>query len=184
MHLKLFLIIYFNTQPPEGGCTISFNVFNVLSLFQHTATRRWLQSIKVTKSTKPVISTHSHPKVAACLYFNFSSIFDISTHSHPKVAALFVILCYYSTSYFNTQPPEGGCFPAIRPATSRSEFQHTATRRWLLTGTFTLQHSITFQHTATRRWLHISQIWLNENLGISTHSHPKVAAPCLQYLLS
>ena len=54
----------------------------------------------------------------------------VSTHSHPKVAAymrLMPILHY--------------------------QFQHTATRRWLL-----LQHHNSaqldwFQHTATRRWL-------------------------------
>ena len=35
------------------------------SQFQHTATRRWLHQSKVTTARKRLVSTHSHPKVAA-----------------------------------------------------------------------------------------------------------------------
>ena len=57
------------------------------------------------------------------------------------------------------------------------EFQHTATRRWLLDTVdlaFLLQ--IEFQHTATRRWLQNRTVWHNIAFLVSTHSHPKVAA--------
>ena len=55
-----------------------------------------------------IVSTHSHPKVAA--YFKFSHFFGVavSTHSHPKVADQCCVIC----------------------ALDR-KFQHTATRRWL-----------------------------------------------------
>ena len=56
----------FNTQPPEGGCTIaqSFN---------------WAVDV----------STHSHPKVAAArLPPRLMYSVAVSTHSHPKVAAV------------------------------------------------------------------------------------------------
>ena len=34
-----------------------------------------------------VVSTHSHPKVAALALLNFIGMINVSTHSHPKVAA-------------------------------------------------------------------------------------------------
>ena len=37
-----------------------------------------------------------------------------------------------------------------------------------------------FQHTATRRWLHESDHLPYDALEVSTHSHPKVAAPYLK----
>ena len=78
------------------------------------------------------VSTHSHPKVAAALGVFSPLIQAVSTHSHPKVAAT------SSSTQFSTL----------------EQFQHTATRRWLLetkTVTFTVG-------------------------AVSTHSHPKVAA--------
>ena len=33
----------FNTQPPEGGCSLVDRGVSVSGQFQHTATRRWLQ---------------------------------------------------------------------------------------------------------------------------------------------
>ena len=77
--------------------------------FQHTATRRWLPEENGITFSQFVVSTHSHPKVAACdelVPDGFGG--QVSTHSHPKVAAL-----------SNT-------------CTQRLDlFQHTATRRWL-----------------------------------------------------
>ena len=121
---------------------------------------------------------------------------------------------------FNTQPPEGGCVTTLIVSTIVSPFQHTATRRWLLSSfedcisVTMFQHTATrrwlrafglssqaifsfntqppeggchrqvirldkyrpFQHTATRRWLHLFSGLLFNKLGVSTHSHPKVAA--------
>ena len=55
--------------------------------FQHTATRRWLPNPLLVRFQRFLVSTHSHPKVAAAQ--NVKGSFDmlVSTHSHPKVAA-------------------------------------------------------------------------------------------------
>ena len=77
-----------------------------------------------------MVSTHSHPKVAA---YEGAEVYDIptvSTHSHPKVAA-----------------------QIEDKATARVMFQHTATRRWLQPFNKSLKMQCLFQHTATRRWL-------------------------------
>ena len=78
----------FNTQPPEGGCTLI--EWDPISgeQFQHTATRRWLQ----TQSYHPYYCS------------------SVSTHSHPKVAAIWISKLQRKRSSFNTQPPEGGCY--------------------------------------------------------------------------
>ena len=77
----------------------------------------------------------------------------VSTHSHPKVAASRTVK---KTNIFR--------------------FQHTATRRWLLQSKRALIYPFMFQHTATRRWLHQIKNEKGQLLGVSTHSHPKVAA--------
>ena len=99
----------FNTQPPEGGCSIEPVAKSAVAAFQHTATRRWLQS-KAGKEFEAIlfqhtatrrwlhlislltlffhsVSTHSHPKVAASSNVLTHSLSAVSTHSHPKVAA-------------------------------------------------------------------------------------------------
>ena len=145
----------FNTQPPEGGCIILTYLYRLTVKFQHTATRRWLQTSNTAINCCIAVSTHSHPKVAACSsvittrstirfqhtatrrWLHTSVKFDIiinvvSTHSHPKVAAGVI---------------------------SRNWYQ-----------------SLLFQHTATRRWLPAyspASFWIS---NVSTHSHPKVAA--------
>ena len=74
----------FNTQPPEGGCTVDLRG-NILLVFQHTAARRRLAITDAVVAAKEV-STHSRPKAAEHgLGFGFA-VFG-----------------------FNTQPPEGGC---------------------------------------------------------------------------
>ena len=45
--------------------------------------------IEALKAAKKV-STHSHPKVAACRRYTFEVITKVSTHSHPKVAAPYI----------------------------------------------------------------------------------------------
>ena len=102
--------------------------------FQHTATRRWLLLIRsITPPILSIVSTHSHPKVAAIAgatgsgktTFSFntqppeggcsnitgqlSCVISVSTHSHPKVAAKCPLCSSSLSSGFNTQPPEGGC---------------------------------------------------------------------------
>ena len=123
-------------------------------MFQHTATRRWLLPDESDKLLSMVVSTHSHPKVAAIRLHHLKPYPLVSTHSHPKVAASYSDLiiwqyrgfqhtatrrwlqammkseeCGYMS--FNTQPPEGGCTVRIVDLQLFELFQHTATRRWL-----------------------------------------------------
>ena len=78
-------------------------------MFQHTATRRWLPILQSNQEFIYIVSTHSHPKVAAialkCKLLNLK----VSTHSHPKVAAWWLLSFLFFKTSFNTQPPEGGC---------------------------------------------------------------------------
>ena len=55
--------------------------------FQHTATRRWLLFFRLTLRLGSLVSTHSHPKVAASNISILNVTTLVSTHSHPKVAA-------------------------------------------------------------------------------------------------
>ena len=55
----------FNTQPPEGGCVFIKTSKLAYNVFQHTATRRWLPTHFRNGCSKGLVSTHSHPKVAA-----------------------------------------------------------------------------------------------------------------------
>jgi len=44
---------------------------------------------------------------------NFYILHDVSTHSRPKAAANTFSVQTHNDVSFNTQPPEGGCFPSI-----------------------------------------------------------------------
>ena len=54
---------------------------------------------------------------------------------------------------FNTQPPEGGWGPTAVPPTTCGRFQHTAARRRLAGDTAEVPDAQAFQHTAARRRL-------------------------------
>ena len=145
-------------------------------LFQHTATRRWLRMEKKIKRRGNRVSTHSHPKVAASA--GITTGFELE---------------FQHTATRRWLPPAQG------RECRRKRFQHTATRRWLQTRWATAWVSTTFQHTATRRWLRkpffpptaysrfqhtATRRWLPQDQAavvfvdaVSTHSHPKVAAP-------
>ena len=60
-----------------------------------------------------LVSTHSHPKVAAMRDALADFGKPVSTHSHPKVAALNNFSVSFSKIRFNTQPPEGGCWAVL-----------------------------------------------------------------------
>ena len=169
-------IVSTHSHPKVAACNIH-GLRNFLKLFQHTATRRWLQSCAANALHVCIVSTHSHPKVAACLR-----------------------KCKQSQWVgFNTQPPEGGCQLFAQDKWLGKMFQHTATRRWLPLSVLVHFRKPKFQHTATRRWLLMAQGILLQRLGgfntqppeggcfikgfywhriakVSTHSHPKVAA--------
>ena len=144
--------------------------------FQHTATRRWLPLIAYNGKHEQIVSTHSHPKVAAALNKvsrSISSGFNTQPpeggcspinllhigclafqHTATRRWLPFSITFSTNTSKgFNTQPPEGGCMFEISSFVNSNLFQHTATRRWLHPSCASVLSDDQFQHTATRRWL-------------------------------
>ena len=112
----------FNTQPPEGGCLATRKEKFIALWFQHTATRRWLQRGIGFFGMRAVVSTHSHPKVAASTPKKQFIKLMVSTHSHPKVAAPRAAGIGGRRFCFNTQPPEGGCSPAGCGNTTKTGF--------------------------------------------------------------
>ena len=143
--------IRFNTQPPEGGCGY------------------WFAKLQGD------VSFNTQPPEGGCFGdLRTESHYLVSTHSHPKVAALSRAKSPTAPICFNTQPPEGGCrrfmlqsslsavpthsHPKVAAVFKHlfgnaTGFQHTATRRWLLTTQEQQKQELMFQHTATRRWL-------------------------------
>ena len=105
--------------------------FGLVMWFQHTATRRWLPHCLLPIKKGCLVSTHSHPKVAAVCQSAPQSSNAVSTHSHPKVAAAAFGGLHGRICRFNTQPPEGGCGGHNKSPFQLAMFQHTATRRWL-----------------------------------------------------
>ena len=80
----------FNTQPPEGGCCQRNSTAPSALPFQHTAARRRLHSDRAGKFIH--LSFNTQPPEGGCLKRLLQSLLDLS---------------------FNTQPPEGGC-PHLR----------------------------------------------------------------------
>ena len=121
----------------------------------------------------PSVSTHSHPKVAGTLPKTAFTIPTVSTHSHPKVAG-------HDTTYphprflvsTHSHPKVAGAH--FSGFSLVCWFQHTATRRWLVSFNLVMKGHIMFQHTATRRWLGFG-VDDDAVRAVSTHSHPKVA---------
>ena len=121
----------------------------------------------------------------------------VSTHSHPKVAAQSDIQLKASMLSFNTQPPEGGCeidenerlitivsthsHPKVAAYLWHQQrlnvrFQHTATRRWLLRHEFFAVVKFSFNTQPPEGGCTHNKEQKRRLYRVSTHSHPKVAA--------
>ena len=145
-------------------------------MFQHTATRRWLLNLCNLILQCVIVSTHSHPKVAANTrgVSNLSNL--VSTHSHPKVAAFCVPARLFHENSFNTQPPEGGCLSLQLVHQVFYQFQHTATRRWLLRIRRISCVPRCFNTQPPEGGCFLCLYLSHTCDKVSTHSHPKVAA--------
>ena len=143
----------FNTQPPEGGCVISAVQSIKSATFQHTATRRWLRHNAGGIIPRGMVSTHSHPKVAASDVLPRLSGPSVSTHSHPKVAA----------HSFMLRSLRGRVSTHSHPKVAASSYFSGRTKLGVST------------HSHPK----VAAITTNKSVGkgnVSTHSHPKVAA--------
>ena len=106
------------------------NIQKGLSLFQLTAARRRLVSVRektlnlsfvsthsrpkaagilaCQKMGEPSVSTHSRPKAAGRRLIHPLKMLDVSTHSRPKAAGSKKQNALKRSKSFNSQPPEGG----------------------------------------------------------------------------
>ena len=144
-----------------------------------------------------LVSTHSHPKVAAALFWVCEMIKQVSTHSHPKVAAgRGVGIGHAPAVSTHSHPKVAAAQQAVHDIARRTVSTHSHPKV-AAKATEIEAGGRLFQHTATRRWLpqapalgcvpcgfntqppeggcdigHGGQ----RGCGVSTHSHPKVAA--------
>ena len=77
----------FNTQPPEGGCFLGY----------------W------STGSASLVSTHSHPKVAALGFFTIHAAPAMFQHTATRRWLRWGAWACPLPISFNTQPPEGGC---------------------------------------------------------------------------
>ena len=166
----------FNTQPPEGGCGQDKPEKRNITVFQHTATRRWLHKLRPLHFQLSFVSTHSHPKVAAGDAIYKLSKDNVSTHSHPKVAAVTVPLFLLIYHRFNTQPPEGGCMLEMNLLliwTLVSTHSHPKVAAIFKLTALVVDYVSTHSHPKVAA---VTKRIYNVVTNVSTHSHPKVAA--------
>ena len=165
----------FNTQPPEGGCGNVQHIILVVHQFQHTATRRWLRRQLGRAWRAGLVSTHSHPKVAAPPVSTTGAPLLVSTHSHPKVAAAAAWSRLARRACFNTQPPEGGCcHERHRRGGERCFNTQPPEGGCGLRGIY-LAHQACFNTQPPEGGCRQQRLNIRLNV-VSTHSHPKVAA--------
>ena len=140
----------FNTQPPEGGWWVAKQYGNFFTSFNTQPPEGGcLNCSSVRVSNK--VSTHSRPKAAAqCDSMKYYR-FGVSTHSRPKAAEKFASALASSTC-FNTQPPEGGCFKGVVMDLKYRVSTHSRPKAADPQG---IQYTLDamFQHTAARRRL-------------------------------
>ena len=77
----------FNTQPPEGGCKSASTLAFAIVGFNTQPPEGGCLGENIQQRSDFLVSTHSHPKVAAALAEMERNLIRVSTHSHPKVAA-------------------------------------------------------------------------------------------------
>ena len=123
-------------------------------LFQHTATRRWLQHSTVLFTRLSCFNTQ--PPEGGCRQIRrFSFRWKNGFNTQPPEGGCYrSIVVIFFAARFNTQPPEGGC-------DGIGELDIVA--MWVST------HS--HPKVAAQGLLH-----LPGDIIVSTHSHPKVAA--------
>ena len=154
----LFLVMLFgrkksfNTQPPEGGCTVHTGRAGNRKVSTHSRPKAAGQRLGILQSQHERFNTQ--PPEGGCNDFTFCRCrYCVSTHSRPKAAAKNTARRNTRRS-FNTQPPEGGC-RVNRKGQVISPFQHTAARRRLASDIGVCSKPLEFQHTAARRRLTI-----------------------------
>ena len=122
-----------------------------------------------------LVSTHSHPKVAARVERIKQELQQVSTHSHPKVAAPSACAVRPNVPVSTHSHPKvaAGEDELVLLTDRVSTHSHPKVAAALTARQYC---QVRFQHTATRRWLLDVYVRFVLDAVVSTHSHPKVAA--------
>ena len=165
----------FNTQPPEGGCFLCVTHGLTPCCFNTQPPEGGCR--QQNRPALHVLRFNTQPPEGGCFYpVGINHRYRIvSTHSHPKVAAL-TGSAVAGGGEFQHTATRRWLLGISEPKAEDQQFQHTATRRWLLSLRNSWFNPLLFQHTATRRWLLSNLRHCSPNTLVSTHSHPKVAA--------
>ena len=127
-----------------------------------------------------IVSTHSHPKVAAWFSDSIIGVRKVSTHSHPKVAAAILSKNETKTLCFNTQPPEGGCLNQIQKLlVSKTVSTHSHPKVAANVRFYGSLKQFGFNTQPPEGGCIIVRFFIGAKM-VSTHSHPKVAAPYIK----
>ena len=190
------MILFFYTQPPEGGCEVVFAPASTGKSFNTQPPEGGCRTSFAPQHDANV-STHSRPKAAAIQQRDHDRVFRVSTHSRPKAAAQWFRAKRFRRTVSTHSRPKAAAH-CVHPFCIEVMFQHTAARRRLrernaspATGrSFNTQPpeggcryscsfvapALTFQHTAARRRLPKINDHEFEAAPVSTHSRPKAAA--------
>ena len=168
----------FNTQPPEGGCSVIVYSLNFGCGFQHTAARRRLLNGTDASRFLEILFQHTAARRRLRSYEQGNNLCErVSTHSRPKAAAsdsvMFATCCCWVSTHSR---PKAAASVLLNATVSFSAFQHTAARRRLreLSQDFQAQENVSTHSrpkAAASNYIHFPA-WL----GVSTHSRPKAAA--------
>ena len=86
--IRIAVKVYsFNTQPPEGGCTLARQCKMRIKSFNTQPPEGGCTETGVNNTPTLIVSTHSRPKAAACHHEVHQNHHIVSTHSRPKAAA-------------------------------------------------------------------------------------------------
>ena len=145
--------------------------------FQHSATRRWLPRLLINlmagcafqhSATRRWLLVQGH-------FFQFAWL--VSTLSHPKVAALALLPLFLSYRCFNTQPPEGSCVPMLSAHTLCTGFNTQPPEGSCCPPCGGLCcYAVVSTHSHPKVAAVMRSINSLTVFSVSTHSHPKVAA--------
>ena len=126
-----------------------------------------------------LVSTHSHPKVAAIPRIQQLSVSVQFQHTatrrwlHDLIVSQCEATVFQHTAARRRLPTQANYVLGLK------KFQHTAARRRLREISLLTISAWPFQHSATRRWLLVQGHFFQFAWLVSTLSHPKVAALAL-----
>ena len=183
-----------HSHPKVAATSLTVAVYQ--QMFQHTATRRWLQNTLKNQPSRMCFNTqppeggcpclrkqnrentsfNTQPPEGGCVVAGRPGTGKtVSTHSHPKVAAKNTQFGQRLTICFNTQPPEGGCAFGCTSRGQAHSFNTQPPEGGCLRAHRNLVTPICFNTQPPEGGCPEAPTPV-QLIEVSTHSHPKVAA--------